>query len=79
MDKVWVLVLPDVQEGFKIQLFKAENYAFAALVDYVTRHWTYGWGRDVPGPMPSDPQERVEAYFDRVDWEEYRLEQMEVS
>src|SRR5687768_10062646 len=74
-NSIWTVLLSH-RHGNEVHVFPSRNAALLWLAGYCERWWD-----DVPGDlgMPTDPQERVDAYFEHVANELAHIEDHELS
>lgn len=74
--KVWALHL-ETSEGHVVFAFWSED----ALIKYLFEYVSEWWERELPegGPIPDDPREAINDYFDYVDGEDYTYDYVDVE
>ena len=70
-DTVWILAI-DHDYGTNLSAHKTETGARDNLAGYVAEWWHREMGTE---PLPDEPDEAIDVYFERVENESYTLEE----
>lgn len=76
VDHVWFVLIRH-QHGEDIYIHQTEDGAWQTLSAYVDENWCEPVFQGNP---PTDPEEKIETYFDRMSYDEfYEIEHLEVG